>query len=243
MTTPETHIYFETAGSTLELDLVRPADSPSPAPAVIFFHGGAWRIGDRQQFLPQCRKLAAQGTFGITASYRLVSDDNQLSPVDCANDAAAAVRWVRAHAAELGIDPNRIAAGGGSAGGQLATAVAAMEVELAALVLFNPALAPDGSPRLLFLGGAGPDWDITPGFPPALVMHGTGDTIVPIEHARRFAERMKVVGSRCELAEYEGMPHAFFNHPAPEGRYEETVGEMERFLTSLDLLPNGPRFD
>jgi acetyl esterase/lipase len=238
MSASETHLYLERPGSTLEIELVRPVGSadPGPAPAVIFFHGGEWRMGSREQFLPQCRRLADGGTIGITASYRLVSADNDLSPVDCANDAAEAVGWVRAHAGELGIEPNRIAAGGGSAGGQLAAAVAAMGVELSALVLFNPALGPDGTPRLHFMGDVGPAWDVTPGFPPALVLHGDADTIVPIEHSQRFAERMEAVGSRCELVEYEGMPHAFFNHPAPEGRYEETVQEMERFLMSLDLL-------
>jgi acetyl esterase/lipase len=239
MTTSETHVYVERAGSALELEIVRPTTSPGPAPAVVFFHGGAWRMGSREQFLPQCRELAAGGTFGITASYRLVSNDNGLSPVDCAQDAAEAIQWVRAHATALGIAPSKIAAGGGSAGGQLAVAVAAMDVELAALVLFNPALGPEGSPGLHFMGGASPNWDITRGFPPALVQHGTADAIVPIEHVRRFAERLNSLGSQCRLVEYEGMPHAFFNHPAPEGRYEATVLEMQRFLTSLDLRASG----
>jgi len=240
MTKSESFAYLERDGSLLELELVRPADLSRPAPAVVFFHGGAWRGGSREQFLPQCRKLAARGTFGITASYRLASDANGLSAVDCAHDAAEAVRWVRAHAVDLGIAPDRIAAGGGSAGGQLAAAVAAMGVELSALVLFNPALGPDGSPRLDFLGDGAPDWDVTPGFPPALVQHGTADRIVPIQHVRRFAERMSALGSPCELVEYEGMPHAFFNHPAPEGRFEATVQEMERFLASRGLLASRP---
>jgi len=231
----EAHTYLERDGAALELEVVRPAHSGQPAPAVVFFHGGGWRMGSREQFLPQCRELAAGGTVGITASYRLVSADNGLSPLDCADDAVEAVRWVRAHATELGIDASRIAAGGGSAGGQLAAAVAAMDVELSALVLFNPALGPDGSPRLHFMGDAGPAWDVTRGFPAALIQHGTDDALVPIEHARRFAERMKSVGSHCRLVEYDGMPHAFFNHPAPEGRYEATVQEMLQFLTSLDL--------
>lgn len=232
----ETHVYLERSGCALELDVVRPAVQEDPAPAVVFFHGGAWRMGSREQFLPQCRELAANGTFGITAGYRLVSEANGLSPVDCAQDAAEAVGWVRDRAAQLGIDPGRIAAGGGSAGGQLAAAVAAMGIELGALVLFNPALGPDGSPRLRFLGEACPDWDVSDRFPPTLVQHGTADSVVPIEHSRVFAERMRSLGRPCRLVEYDGMPHAFFNHPAPEGRYEATVHEMQRFLASLGLL-------
>ena len=230
--THETHVYLEREGQALELEIVRPAAGAGPAPAVVFFHGGAWRMGGREQFLPQCRELAAEGIIGITASYRLASDTNGLSPPDCADDAAEAIRWVRSHADELGIDLYCIAAGGGSAGGQLAAAVAAMGLELAALVLFNPALAPDGTPRLHFMGDAGPDWDVCNGFPPALVQHGSADAIVPVENVRRFSRLMESVGSECKLVEYEGMPHAFFNHPEPEGRYEATVLEMKRFVTS-----------
>jgi acetyl esterase/lipase len=180
--------------------------------------------------------LAARGTTAMTVTYGLVTDDNQRTPVDCSNDAAHAISWVRDHSKDFGIDPHKIVASGGSAGGQMAAAVAAMGQELAALVLFNPALCPDGTPRLGFMGDACPEWCVDERFPPTLVLHGTSDTIVPIEHSRRFAERMYEVDTRCELVEFEGMPHAFFNFPAPRGRYDETLAAMDRFLTSLSLL-------
>jgi acetyl esterase/lipase len=180
--------------------------------------------------------LAARGTTAMTVTYGLLTDDNQRTPVDCSNDAAHAISWVRDHSKDLGIDPHKIVASGGSAGGQMAAAVAAMGQELAALVLFNPALCPDGTPRLGFMGDACPEWCVDERFPPTLVLHGTSDTIVPIEHSRRFAERMYEVDTRCELVEFEGMPHAFFNFPAPRGRYDETLAAMDRFLTSLSLL-------
>lgn len=236
MTTREVHVYRETHGRSLELELVRPDGGAPPHPAVVLFHGGGWRTGDRSLLLPQCEHLAACGAVGVTVSYRLASEGSGTTALDCAHDAAHAVRWVRDHAAALGIDPQRIAAGGGSSGGQMAAAVAAMGIELAALVLFNPALAPDGTPRLVFLGDACPDWSVDGSFPPTLVQHGTADTIVPIDHARRFAERIASDGGRCEFVEYDGMPHAFYKFPAPKGRLQETLGEMERFLRSIDLL-------
>jgi len=236
MTEPETHLYREIGGHSLELEVVRPAGGGSATPCVVFFHGGAWRIGERGQFLPQCRALAERGATAITVTYRLVTDGGENTPIDCSDDAAHAVAWVRSHAAELGVDPRKIAAGGGSAGGQMAGAIASAGTELAALVLFNPALGPDGTPCLSFLGDGSPDWPVDAGYPPTLVLHGTADSLVPIDHSRRFAERMKTVGNRCELIEYEGMQHAFFNHPAPEGRYDETLAEMLRFLESANLL-------
>lgn len=232
----ERHVFCERGSEALELEVVRPARPGGRASVVVFFHGGGWRAGSREQFLPQCHELAASGVFGITASYRLVSEANGLSPIDCVRDAAEAVGWVRAHASTLGIDPTRIAAGGGSAGGHLAVALAAMGVELAALVLFNPALAPDGTPRWPFLGDAARGWTVRAGFPPTLVQHGTEDRIVPIANVRSFAEKVRSAGSPCTLLEYEGMPHAFFNEPAPEGRYETTLEEVKRFLGSLGLL-------
>lgn len=238
MTEPETHVYREIGKYSLELGVVRPArNGTAPATScVVFFHGGTWRLGDRSQFLPQCRALAERGATAVTASYRLVTDGGETTPVDCSDDAVHAVAWVREHASELGIDPRKVVVGGGSAGGQMAAAVAATGADLAALVLFNPALCPEGTPRLRFMGDACPGWGVAEGYPPTLVLHGTADAIVPIEHSRRFAEQMKTVGSQCELVEYEGMPHAFFNHPAPDGRYEETLAQMLRFLESSDLL-------
>jgi acetyl esterase len=236
MPTHEIHAYRAIDGRSLELELVRPDGGAAPFPAVVFFHGGAWRMGERSMLLPQCRHLADCGAIGISVTYRLATEDSGTTPLDCTDDAIHAVRWVREHAAELGIDAGRIAAGGGSAGGQMATAVAASGVELAALVLFNPALAPDGTPRLLFMGDDCPGWAVNDAFPPSLVLHGTADQLVPIDHARSFAERMKAAGRRCDLIEYDGMPHAFFNHPAPKGRLEETLAETERFLGSIGLL-------
>ena len=236
MSEPETHVYREIGSHSLELEVVRPIGSDRATSCVVFFHGGAWRHGDRGQFLPQCRALAERGVTAIAVSYRLVTEDGDNTPADCSDDAAHAVGWIREHTKELGIDPRKIVASGGSAGGQMATAVAAMGNDLAALVLFNPALCPEGTPNLRFMGDACPSWGVDESYPPTLVLHGTADTIVPIEHSRRFAEQMRAVGKHCELIEYEGMPHAFFNFPPPEGRYDETLAEMIRFLESSSLL-------
>jgi acetyl esterase len=131
-------------------------------PAAVFFFGGGWKGGTPGQFLPQCLHLAARGMVAISVDYRVKSRLN-VFPQDCVRDAKAAIRWVRANAERLGIDPDRVVAGGGSAGGHLAAATALLpgfEDEdnkgvssmPNAMLLFNPAvvMAPvDGHPDLL----------------------------------------------------------------------------------------------
>ncbi len=138
-------------------------------PAVVFFFGGGWKSGTPGQFLPHCQHLAQRGIVAISVDYR-VKSRHDVFPQECVRDAKAAIRWVRANADRLGIDANRIAAGGGSAGGHLAAATALLpgfdEVDPSeatdgkdsassmpnALILFNPAvvMAPvEGEPDLI----------------------------------------------------------------------------------------------
>jgi len=161
------------------------------------------------------------------------------APQDCLVDAKAAVRWVRANAARLGIDPQRIAVGGGSAGGHLAAAVATVpgfeegeHVTVSstpdALVLFNPAtvLAPVAGQKGLLpeekiaaiaerTGGRpqeiSPYHHLRPAMPPTIIFHGTADEAVPFATAELFAATMRDLGNRCELKAYAGQPHGFFN--------------------------------
>jgi acetyl esterase len=88
-------------------------------PAIVFFFGGGWSHGSPAQFQEQCKYLASRGMVAMTADYR-VSSRHQVKAVSCVTDAKSAVRWARANADRLGIDPNRLAAGGGSAGGHIA---------------------------------------------------------------------------------------------------------------------------
>src|SRR5690606_36825431 len=124
--------------------------------AIVFFFGGAWTMGTVEQFVPQATHLAARGMVAIVADYR-VFGRHGTSAFEAIADARSAIRWVRGHAQELGIDPDRIAAGGGSAGGHLAASTALLDgpddpgddlrvsARPSALVLFNPAV--DTSPK------------------------------------------------------------------------------------------------
>lgn len=114
-------IYSRAGGLELRLDIARPAQGSGPFPAVVYFHGGGWQAGKRQDGHGQIRFLASQGYVGISVSYRFVPEFPWPAQV---HDAKTAVRYVRTHAQALQIDPNRIAAAGDSAGAYLALMLA-----------------------------------------------------------------------------------------------------------------------
>lgn len=233
---------------------VQPPVGTPPArgwPALVFFHGGAWRGGDPSQFFDQCEHLARRGVVGISAEYRLTGRDGT-TPFECVVDGKAAVRWVRAHAAELQIDPQRIGAGGGSAGGQVAAAVALVDgfdldadspvsCRPDALVLFNPVFdnGPDGWGHGLVKQRwreFSPLHNVRAGMPPSIVLLGTADALVPVDTATRFGERARSAGARCEVRLYDDAPHGFFNKGRSEQWFAETMVHVDEFLVTLGWM-------
>ena len=109
--------YAEAGGAKLQLNLARPKGVAGPLPAVLCIHGGGFRAGSREGYNKLILTLAQHGFVAATSSYRLAPAHQFPAAV---HDTKAAVRWLRANAAKLGIDPERIGVTGGSAGGHLA---------------------------------------------------------------------------------------------------------------------------
>ena len=101
---------------SLQLDLYKLKNLQSPAPVMVFIHGGSWRSGKRSDYLPYLIDYAKKGYLTVTVSYRLIKQDIFPAAVQ---DVACALEWVHHHIAEYGGDPERIALIGGSAGAHL----------------------------------------------------------------------------------------------------------------------------
>jgi acetyl esterase/lipase len=110
-------VYAKPAGEVLKLDMARPAKGVGPFPAVVCIHGGGFSGGRREDYVGFCRTLARHGYAAVTIDYRLSPKHRWPAHI---HDCKAAIRWLRSHAVEFGIDPDRIGAMGSSAGGHLA---------------------------------------------------------------------------------------------------------------------------
>ena len=265
-----TEVYLATGTTELSAWIFEPTGhgADDARPAIVFFFGGGWNGGTPGQFKPQAIYLAKRGMVAIAVDYRVRSRQGTLANV-AVSDAKAAIRWVRMHADRLGVDPNRIAASGGSAGGHLAAATATLpghddsndgsDISSVpnALVLFNPVLItapfpglPDQSlekfrklePRL----GAdsrsmSPYHHVRAGLPPTIIFHGEEDKTVPYRTAEMFTDAMKMAGNQCELVGYPAEGHGFFNARRGDGSaHRDTTARMDEFLVTLGWLEPGP---
>jgi len=251
--------YKHTAERDLRLFVEKPPgwQAADRRPAILFFFGGGWVAGSPAQFAPERTYFAARGLVAICVGYRTIPKGDSGPPAVCCADAKSAVRYVRAHAAELGIDPHRIAAAGGSAGGHLAAVTAlvpglddpkddlTVSCRPDALVLFNPVF--DNSPGNYGHERIGarfkefsPAQNITSNAPPAIVFFGTEDKFVPVATAKAFQAGMDHCGVRCTTIFYPGQAHGFFNQ---EPYRTKTLIEADKFLVSLGWLQGPPIID
>ena len=244
----ESKVYKTIGDIKLKLYIFQPSGRKDGErlPCIVFFFGGGFAGGKVTQFEPQCKYLVERGMVAVLADYR-VKNRHGVTPFECVADAKSAIRWVRTHAFELGADENRIAAGGGSAGGHLAACTALIkgyddkneDLNVSsvpnALVLFNPVLdLPEafkntpGETANNWLNRASeisPIHHVISGAPPTIIFHGTSDQSVPFQQALNFLEIMKKYGNCCEVVPFEGRDHGFFNY------YN---GENPDFLATLD---------
>ena len=248
-------VYKKTATRPLSLYLIAPkVKATKPGPAIVFFFGGGWVGGSVLQFASQARHFAAQGYLVALVDYRVKQRD-ETTPFEAVMDARSAVRWMRANAAARGVDPRRIVAAGGSAGGHVAGATAVLtgpddpqddlrvSARPDALLLFNPVVdTTETGYGAKLIGARARELSLTHhvgrGLPPAMIFHGTADRTVPFANVVEFQRVMQSAGNRCELVRFEGEDHGFFNSVEFRAKnsaviYGDIVARATKFLNGL----------
>jgi acetyl esterase/lipase len=259
-------VYITRDAHELRLDLYQPQAAAEPAPGVLVVHGGAWQRGDSTQLAPLNRYLAARGYVVAAINYRL-SPTHRFPAAH--EDVLAALGYLKDHAAELGLDPRRLALLGRSAGGQLAllAAYTAGDPAIRGVVGFyaptdmrygyaNPA-----NPRVIdsrgvleaFLGGnpelvaaaydaASPVDFIGPATPPTLLIHGGRDELVSPRQSERLAERLAQAGRPHMVLRLPWATHGCdFNFSGPSGQISTYA--IERFLAAVMADDRPPRME
>ncbi len=257
----EPHVFRAMGEVELRLHVVKPADwdQTQHRACLVSYFGGGWNSGTPESSIAWARWAAELGLVGVAPDYR-TRNRFASTPEDCIADGRAAFRWVILHAAELGIDPQKIVALGSSAGGHVAawTAIPAHgpgpddpppPFRPAALILVNPVTDTkeggyggpkrfgDSAPRALACSV--PD-QMSRNMPPTLVFHATADLTVPYANSVFFRDRMVANGNRCELVTFQGLGHTYSSSKlwGEEGRKAEqrTKAEALNFLRSLSLI-------
>ncbi|NJB86607.1 acetyl esterase/lipase [Lewinella marina] len=245
--------YKQLDSSALQLEILFPpeGDPATLRPAIVFFFGGGWNQGTREQFRPQAEHFNELGFVCFLADYR-TRKGHGTDPFTAVMDAKSAMRYVRANAERWRVDTSRIVAAGGSAGGHLAAATAlindyndpaddlSVSSQPAALLLFNPVV--DNGPAGYGYERIGeaysrfsPLHNIDADTPPTLFLLGTEDHLIPVVTAEYFCMAVERVGGRCELDLYPGGRHGFFNVNHTEN-FRATLETSDRFLREIGLI-------
>lgn len=249
--------YHTIDGITLLAELIRPEPLPAaPMPAIIYIHGGAWRMGDRTD--NRSAFLAEQGFFTVSIDYRL--SQQAIFPAQI-EDAKAAVRWLRSQAAQYKVDPLRIGVWGHSAGAHLASLLGTtghldsladpgLKLEPSSRVQAVVALSGPSdflemggwhedadSPEAQLVGGqirerldmvrqANPITYARADAPPFLLVHGQQDKIVPINQSELLAQALQASGNNVTFVAIPAAGHNF-------GANEPSWAEAQRLTLAF----------
>lgn len=259
---PTARVAYAVAGAdTLLMHHFAPARSDStPRPAVLLLHGGGWNAGDPSLVYPAAAAFAAGGFKAFAVQYRL--SDSTTTPLEAIADVCTALRWTRLQADSLGVDSERIAVYGVSAGGHLAASTvtigcpeALAERGADALLLLSPAVDVERDAHFArLLRERASARDVSPaangraGLPPTVLVQGAEDSLTPLSGAQQFCLLVAAQRQTCDLRVYDGLGHLLTRNlaeqeqkfdPDPMAR-ADALRHQVRFLQQL-WLPNAPR--
>lgn len=232
----EKDVVFGKGGDVdLHCDIYRPPAATSKRMAILHCHGGGFAGGNKNNLAARLTPLTAMGYVNIAVQYRLSGVARWPAQIE---DVKAAIRWTRANASRLGIDPRRIGVAGYSAGGHLALFAAGTQnrpefegnggnagvgTDLAACMAYYAVTGPawEGFRKSFPLpeGSSEDAWRMAEpgthikGFPPTVLYHGLADTTVRPESSEEFLKLLRGANVPAELHTFGGVPHEFVGIP------------------------------
>ena len=243
-------IAYREGNDAWKLDLAMPKErGDAPRPAIVYIHGGGWTKGDKRgKGIGAVLHYAAKGYVCISVNYRLDVDKKA-----CVEDVKCATRWLRAHAEEYSLDPDRIGAAGNSSGGHLALMLAVCPAsaglegdgpyqEYSSMVQAAHCSSTPIMPGFRGLRGKPADPDVqkiqpmtyvSEDVPPLYFIHGTEDTKAPVRFLDDFVKALREAGAKdITYKRYaDGTGHgAYVKHieearPAREAFLARTLGK------------------
>lgn len=252
---PEILSYKITSSRSLNLHIFNPPDQfkEEKKPCLLYFFGGGWQVGTPLQFYREASYFSTKGIVAISADYRTEFEDGT-TVFESLKDAKSAIRWIREHAFELGIDPEKIVVAGASAGGYLAAATASVsgfeepEENLSVSskpnlnLLYYPVLdnGPDGyggSAMKAKYQEVSPFHQNKKLMPPTLFVLGTEDPLFSVSKAKEYKSQLENNGIDCELKLFEGAGHPiFYYREGFSSEYFQILQDTEEFLKKYEYL-------
>lgn len=229
--------YGDKPRQTADLYLLKGSE---PKPVVVFIHGGGWAAGDNDTYSGRAKKYALAGFNVVSINYTLATNDPKTQWPAQLDDVRAALQWVKNHGSNFGIDINRIAVGGDSAGGHLALFLGLEPGVRAVLNMFGPCdltqpkmskvmegldvfgkQTYEQNPQLYM--DASPIFKLTKDYPPTFIIHSLDDNIVPYSEAEVLVKRLTQLGVYNKLVTYAG-GHDLSKVPAYRAHWLELKG-------------------
>jgi len=251
----ERNVVYGKGGDTdLHLDIYKPTGAANKRMAVIHFHGGGFGGGNKDGLAARLQTLSGRGYVNIAAQYRLSGVAKWPAQMD---DVKSSIRWTRANASRLGIDPARIAVSGYSAGGHLALfAAGTQNMPEFEGKSGNAGVKTDVAACLAYYAVTGPAWEgfrrsfpmpegsseeawraATPGtyiksFPPTVLFHGLADVTVPAESSMEFLKMLREANVPSELHTFAGVPHEFVGIP----EFADATAQLVDFFLEREVI-------
>ena len=262
----DTITYKNIQNTDLKLLFVKPTgwSEEDSRTAIVFIHGGGWTTGDPKIFLPHCKFFANRGMVGFSVDYRLYCEKSGNTLNNCIDDCKASIQFIRQHAEELGINPQKIIVVGESAGGHLAAclsnnsigaylvdsvpnaiicfnAIFDMTIRREDVIPLNANEMDDASKwmqRYYYAKSLSPMYHIEADQPLMLILHGLTDVVVDPAQAVLYYEMTKAVGNTAEIILIPHALHSFilFNYQAEAQDVYLVLTEVQKFLEKQILL-------